>query len=163
MTTDVLIQVQDLKKAFGKLEVLRGISTEIKKGEVVVVIGPSGSGKSTFLRSLNLLEVPTGGTVLFEGTDITDPKTDIDVHRQKIGMVFQHFHLFPHKTILENIMLAPVKRKKMTKEEAEEEDEIVENSAVINLENEPDYLDDDNDEEEDEIPNRAHDEEDEEE
>ena len=80
---EVLIQVQDLKKAFGKLEVLRGISTEIKKGEVVVVIGPSGSGKSTFLRSLNLLEVPTGGTVLFEGTDITDPKTDIDVHRQK--------------------------------------------------------------------------------
>ena len=78
---EVLIQVQDLKKAFGKLEVLRGISTEIKKGEVVVVIGPSGSGKSTFLRSLNLLEVPTGGTVLFEGTDITDPKTDIDVHQ----------------------------------------------------------------------------------
>ena len=109
---EVLIQVQDLKKAFGKLEVLRGISTEIKKGEVVVVIGPSGSGKSTFLRSLNLLEVPTGGTVLFEGTDITDPKTDIDVHRQKIGMVFQHFHLFPHKTILENIMLAPVTLKK---------------------------------------------------
>ena len=116
---EVLIQVQDLKKAFGKLEVLRGISTEIKKGEVVVVIGPSGSGKSTFLRSLNLLEVPTGGTVLFEGTDITDPKTDIDVHRQKIGMVFQHFHLFPHKTILENIMLAPVTLKKMSKEEAE--------------------------------------------
>ena len=112
---EVLIQVQDLKKAFGKLEVLRGISTEIKKGEVVVVIGPSGSGKSTFLRSLNLLEVPTGGTVLFEGTDITDPKTDIDVHRQKIGMVFQHFHLFPHKTILENIMLAPVTLKKMSK------------------------------------------------
>ena len=116
---EVLIQVQDLKKAFGKLEVLRGISTEIKKGEVVVVIGPSGSGKSTFLRSLNLLEIPTGGTVLFEGTDITDPKTDIDVHRQKIGMVFQHFHLFPHKTILENIMLAPVTLKKMSKEEAE--------------------------------------------
>ena len=79
------------------------------------MIGPSGSGKSTFLRSLNLLEVPTGGTVLFEGTDITDPKTDIDVHRQKIGMVFQHFHLFPHKTILENIMLAPVTLKKMSK------------------------------------------------
>ena len=112
---EVLIQVQDLKKAFGKLEVLRGISTEIKKGEVVVVIGPSGSGKSTFLRSLNLLEVPTGGTVLFEGTDITDPKTDIDVHRQKIGMVFQHFHLFPHKTILENIMLAPVTLKRCRK------------------------------------------------
>lgn len=116
---EVLIQVQNLKKAFGNLEVLRGISTEIKKGEVVVVIGPSGSGKSTFLRSLNLLEVPTGGTVLFEGTDITDPKTDIDVHRQKIGMVFQHFHLFPHKTILENIMLAPVTLKKMSQEDAE--------------------------------------------
>ena len=116
---EVLIQVQDLKKAFGKLEVLRGISTEIKKGEVVVVIGPSGSGKSTFLRSLNLLEVPTGGTVLFEGTDITDPKTDIDVHRQKIGMVFQQFNLFPHKTVKENIMLAPVTLKLMSKEEAE--------------------------------------------
>ena len=115
---EVLIQVQDLKKAFGKLEVLRGISTEIKKGEVVVVIGPSGSGKSTFLRSLNLLEVPTGGTVLFEGTDITDPKTDIDVHRQKIGMVFQQFNLFPHKTVKQNIMMAPVALKLMTKEEA---------------------------------------------
>ena len=115
---EVLIQVQDLKKAFGKLEVLRGISTEIKKGEVVVVIGPSGSGKSTFLRSLNLLEVPTGGTVLFEGTDITDPKTDIDVHRQKIGMVFQHFNLFPHLTVKENITLAPTELKLMGKEEA---------------------------------------------
>ena len=127
---EVLIQVQDLKKAFGKLEVLRGISTEIKKGEVVVVIGPSGSGKSTFLRSLNLLEVPTGGTVLFEGTDITDPKTDIDVHRQKIGMVFQHFHLFPHKTILENIMLAPVTLKKMSKEEAEKKAKEIISSAI---------------------------------
>ena len=118
---EVLIQVQDLKKAFGKLEVLRGISTEIKKGEVVVVIGPSGSGKSTFLRSLNLLEVPTGGTVLFEGTDITDPKTDIDVHRQKIGMVFQHFNLFANKTILENMTLAPIKVLKKSKAEAEKE------------------------------------------
>ena len=118
---EVLIQVQDLKKAFGKLEVLRGISTEIKKGEVVVVIGPSGSGKSTFLRSLNLLEVPTGGTVLFEGTDITDPKTDIDVHRQKIGMVFQSYDLFPHLTVLDNILLAPMKVQKRKKEEVTEE------------------------------------------
>ena len=99
--------------------VLNGITTEIKKGEVVVVIGPSGSGKSTFLRSLNLLEVPTAGQILFEGDDITDPKNDIDLHRQKIGMVFQHFNLFPHKTILENITLAPVTLKKMTKEEAD--------------------------------------------
>ena len=120
---DVLIEVKDLKKSFGNLEVLRGISTEIRKGEVVVVIGPSGSGKSTFLRSLNLLEVPTSGQVLFEGTDITDPKTNIDVHRQKIGMVFQHFHLFPHKTILENIMLAPVTLNKMTNEEAKKKAE----------------------------------------
>ena len=85
---------------------------------MVVIIGPSGSGKSTFLRSLNLLETPTGGTVLFEGINITDPKTDIDLHRQKMGMVFQHFNLFPHKTILENITLAPVVLKKMTKDEA---------------------------------------------
>lgn len=115
---EVLIQVQNLEKAFGENQVLQGISTEIRKGEVVVVIGPSGSGKSTFLRSLNLLEDPTGGKVLFEGTDITDPKVNIDVHRQKIGMVFQHFHLFPHKTIMENIMLAPVTLNKMSKEEA---------------------------------------------
>lgn len=120
---EVLIQVQNLEKSFGKNKVLCGISTEICKGEVVVVIGPSGSGKSTFLRSLNLLEVPTGGTVLFEGTDITDAKVDIDLHRQKIGMVFQHFHLFPHKTILENIMLAPVTLKKMTREEAKKKAE----------------------------------------
>lgn len=120
---EVLIQVQDLKKSFGKNEVLCGISTEIYRGEVVVVIGPSGSGKSTFLRSLNLLEVPTGGKILFEGTDITDKEVNIDVHRQKIGMVFQHFHLFPHKTILENIMLAPVTLNKMTKEEAKKKAE----------------------------------------
>ncbi len=115
---DVLIQVKDLKKAFGENQVLNGITTDIKKGEVVVVIGPSGSGKSTFLRSLNLLEVPTGGTILFEGVNITDPKTDIDLHRQKMGMVFQHFNLFPHKTIRENITLAPIVLKKMTKEQA---------------------------------------------
>lgn len=114
----VLIEVQGLKKAFGSNEVLAGITTDIHQGEVVVIIGPSGSGKSTFLRSLNLLEVPTGGKILFEGTDITDPKVDINRHRQKIGMVFQQFNLFPHKTVKENIMLAPVKLKLMTAEEA---------------------------------------------
>lgn len=115
---EVLIQVKDLKKVFGDNQVLNGITTDIKKGEVVVVIGPSGSGKSTFLRSLNLLETPTEGTVLFENVNITDPKTDIDLHRQKMGMVFQHFNLFPHKTIRENITLAPIVLKKMTKKEA---------------------------------------------
>lgn len=117
---ETLIEVKDLHKVFGENEVLTGITTEIKRGEVVVIIGPSGSGKSTFLRSLNLLETPTRGTILFEGINITDPKTDIDVHRQKMGMVFQHFNLFPHKTILENITLAPVVLKKMGKEEAKE-------------------------------------------
>lgn len=116
---ETLIEVENLRKSFGKNEVLTGITTEIKRGEVVVIIGPSGSGKSTFLRSLNLLEPPTEGTILFEGVNITDPKTDIDLHRQKMGMVFQHFNLFPHKTILENITLAPVVLKKMTKEEAD--------------------------------------------
>ena len=109
----VLIQVQDLKKAFGSNQVLDGISTDICQGEVVAIIGPSGSGKSTFLRSLNLLEVPTGGKILFEGTDITDPKVDINRHRQKIGMVFQQFNLFPHKTVKQNIMMAPVALKMM--------------------------------------------------
>ncbi len=116
---NVLIEVRDLKKAFGSNQVLDGITTDICQGEVVVIIGPSGSGKSTFLRSLNLLEVPTGGKILFEGTDITDPKVDINRHRQKIGMVFQQFNLFPHKTVKENIMLAPVELKLMTKAEAE--------------------------------------------
>lgn len=120
---EVLLQVENLEKSFGKNHVLRGISTQIRKGEVVVVIGPSGSGKSTFLRSLNLLEKPTGGKILFEGTDITDPKVNIDVHRQKIGMVFQHFNLFPHKTILENIILAPVTLGKMKREEADKKAE----------------------------------------
>ena len=115
---NVLIEVQDLKKAFGSNQVLDGITTDICQGEVVAIIGPSGSGKSTFLRSLNLLEVPTGGKILFEGTDITDPKVDINRHRQKIGMVFQQFNLFPHKTVKQNIMLAPVELKLMTKEEA---------------------------------------------
>ena len=120
MTTkgEVLIKVENLQKHFGENTVLDGISTEIHKGEVVAIIGPSGSGKSTFLRSLNLLEVPTGGKILFENVDITDPKVDIDRHRQKIGMVFQQFNLFPHKTVKENIMLAPVTLKLMTPEEA---------------------------------------------
>mgnify|MGYP001622855590 FL=1 len=123
----VLIEVQGLKKAFGSNQVLDGITTNICQGEVVVIIGPSGSGKSTFLRSLNLLEVPTGGRILFEGTDITDPKVDINRHRQKIGMVFQQFNLFPHKTVKENIMLAPVTLKLMTKEEASKRaDELLE-------------------------------------
>ena len=123
---NVLIQVQDLKKAFGANQVLDGITTDICQGEVVAIIGPSGSGKSTFLRSLNLLEVPTGGKILFEGTDITDPKVDINRHRQKIGMVFQQFNLFPHKTVKQNIMLAPVELKLMTKEEASEKaDELL--------------------------------------
>ena len=120
MTTkdEVLIKVENLQKHFGENKVLDGITTEIHKGEVVAIIGPSGSGKSTFLRSLNLLEVPTGGRILFENVDITDPKVDINRHRQKIGMVFQQFNLFPHKTVKENIMLAPVTLKLMTPEEA---------------------------------------------
>lgn len=124
---NVLIQVKNLKKAFGTNQVLDGITTDICQGEVVAIIGPSGSGKSTFLRSLNLLEIPTGGQILFEGTDITDPKVDINRHRQKIGMVFQQFNLFPHKTVKENIMLAPVELKLMTKEEASKKaDELLE-------------------------------------
>ena len=113
-----LIKVNDLHKSFGKHEVLKGISTAIKKGDVVAIIGPSGCGKSTFLRSLNLLESTTDGQILFEGTDITDDSVDINTIREKIGMVFQQFNLFENMTVLENIMLAPVKRKKMTKEEA---------------------------------------------
>ena len=112
MTTDVLIQVHDLKKHFtgaSAIKALDGVSVDIKRGEVVVVIGPSGSGKSTFLRCLNLLEVPTGGQILFNGVDITDKSCNINLHRQKMGMVFQHFNLFPHMTILRNMTLAPVK------------------------------------------------------
>lgn len=122
MTTnngDVLIKVEELHKIFGELHALNGVSEEIRKGEVVVIVGPSGSGKSTFLRSLNLLEMPSRGHVYFEGTDITDKKVDINKHRQKMGMVFQHFNLFPHKTILQNITLAPIKLLGKSKEEAE--------------------------------------------
>ena len=119
---EVLIRVEDVHKVFGgALHALNGVTTEIRKGEVVVIVGPSGSGKSTFLRSLNLLEVPTSGHIYFEGVDITDKKVDIDKHRQKMGMVFQHFNLFPHKTILENITLAPIKVLKKSREEAEKQ------------------------------------------
>ena len=119
---DVLIRVEDVHKVFGgALHALNGVTTEIRRGEVVVIVGPSGSGKSTFLRSLNLLEVPSSGHIYFEGVDITDKKVDIDKHRQKMGMVFQHFNLFPHKTILENITLAPIKVRRKSKEEAEKQ------------------------------------------
>ena len=122
MTTDALIQVRDLKKHFpgaSAIKALDGVSVDIKKGEVVVVIGPSGSGKSTFLRCLNLLEVPTSGQILFGGVDITDKRCNINLHRQKMGMVFQHFNLFPHMTILRNMTLAPVKLLHKPREEAE--------------------------------------------
>ncbi len=119
---ETLIKVEGLQKYYkgGEIKALDGINTEIKKGEVVVVIGPSGSGKSTFLRCLNLLEVPTGGSIFFEGTDITDDKTDINIHRQKMGMVFQHFNLFPHMTILKNMTIAPMKLLKKSEKEATE-------------------------------------------
>ena len=113
-----MIKVVDLHKYFGKLEVLRGISEQVNPGEVISVIGPSGSGKSTFLRCLNLLEEPTSGHIFIEGTDITAPETDVDKLREKVGMVFQQFNLFPHKSVLENITLAPVKLGKMSVEEA---------------------------------------------
>lgn len=115
----VLIKTEGLEKSFGKVQVLKGITTEIHKGEVVVIIGPSGSGKSTFLRTLNLLEEPTGGKIYFEGIDITDPKININKHRQKMGMVFQQFNLFPHMTVLKNMTLAPMKLLKLSKADAE--------------------------------------------
>ena len=118
---EVIIDINDLSKAFGDLKVLTNISTQIRKGDVVCVIGPSGSGKSTFLRCMNLLETPTGGHIYFEGTDITDPKTNIDKLRQKMGMVFQQFNLFPHMTILDNMTLAPMKLLGRPKDEAETE------------------------------------------
>lgn len=118
-SNQALIQVKNLKKNFGSLEVLKGINEEIHQGEVVSIIGPSGSGKSTFLRCLNLLEIPTGGQVIFEGVDITDKKVNVDKHRQKIGMVFQHFNVFPHLTVLDNITITPMLEKKISKSEAE--------------------------------------------
>jgi len=120
---DIILSVRDLEKHFyeGKLKALQGISTDIRRGEVVCIIGPSGSGKSTFLRCLNLMELPTAGTITFEGTDITDPTVDINLHRRKIGMVFQHFNLFPHMTVLRNMTIAPIKLLKKDKETAEKE------------------------------------------
>ncbi|MBR2667576.1 MAG: amino acid ABC transporter ATP-binding protein [Oscillospiraceae bacterium] len=118
---EVLIRVEGLEKHFkgGAIKALNGVDAEVHKGEVVVVIGPSGSGKSTFLRCLNLLEVPTGGHIFFEGTDITNPKININIHRQKMGMVFQHFNLFPHMTVLGNMTIAPIKLLKQSKADAE--------------------------------------------
>ena len=122
---EVLIEVQNLKKTFGNHTVLDGISTEIHKGDVVAIIGPSGCGKSTFLRTMNLLEVPTDGKILFEGIDITDRSVDVNRIRQKIGMVFQQFNLFPNMTVQENIMLAPVQNGLMTRGEAEEKSNLL--------------------------------------
>lgn len=114
-----MISVRNLRKSFHGTEVLKGINAEIKKGEVICVIGPSGSGKSTFLRCLNMLEHPTGGSIVFEGNDLTDKKVDINMHRRKMGMVFQHFELFPHMTIMGNLTCAPMMLKKQSKQEAE--------------------------------------------
>ena len=123
MTTnnDILIKVEGLKKYFGNNEVLKGINAEIHKGDVMVVIGASGSGKSTFLRCLNLLEEPTDGKIIFDGIDINDRNVDINLHRRKMGMVFQQFNLFPHMTVLKNMILGPVKLLKKSKEEATKE------------------------------------------
>ena len=119
--TDKIIEVKDLRKHYigGEVRALNGITTEIDRGEVVVIVGPSGSGKSTFLRSLNLLEIPTSGQIIFEGTDITDKKVNINLHRQKMGMVFQHFNLFPNMNVLKNLSIAPMKLLGKSKEEAE--------------------------------------------
>ena len=121
---NIIIEAKGVKKYFssrvsGKIKALDGVSTQIHQGEVVVIVGPSGSGKSTFLRCMNLLEIPTGGQILFKDVDITDKKVDINIHRQKMGMVFQHFNLFPHMTVLENMTLAPIHLLKQSKEEAE--------------------------------------------
>ena len=142
VSSEVLIKVDHLKKHFGELDVLNDISTEIRKGEVIAIIGPSGCGKSTFLRSLNLLETPTGGTITFEGVDITDKKVNVDKMRQKIGMVFQQFNLFPHMTIKKNIMLAPTELGLMTKEEASARaDELLERVGLPDKANQyPDML-----------------------
>lgn len=131
-----MIHVKDLKKSYGKNNVLNGINEHIKKGEVVVIIGPSGSGKSTFLRCLNLLEEPTSGEIIFEGKNITDKKIDINKIREKMGMVFQHFNLFPHKTVLENITLAPIKVKGIKVEEANKK--AIELLKLIGLEEKKD-------------------------
>ncbi len=118
-TNQSLIEVKNLQKSFGDIHVLQGIDINIEKGDVVVVIGPSGSGKSTFLRTLNLLEMPTGGQIIYNGADITDKHADVNLHRQKMGMVFQQFNLFPHMTVLKNMTIAPMKLLKKSKAEAE--------------------------------------------
>ncbi|MEE1055692.1 MAG: amino acid ABC transporter ATP-binding protein [Acutalibacteraceae bacterium] len=115
-----MIHVENLEKSFGNTQILKGITTDINKGEVLVILGPSGCGKSTFLRCLNMLETPTGGHIYLDGTDLTDPKTDINKERQKVMMVFQHFNLFPNKTILQNLTIAPIKLKKVPVEQANE-------------------------------------------
>jgi len=122
VSDNIIIRAQGVQKYFkgGEIKALDGVSADIRKGEVVVIIGPSGSGKSTFLRCLNLLEIPTGGRILFHDVDITDKKVNINLHRQKMGMVFQHFNLFPHMTILQNMTLAPIQLLKKSKAEAEE-------------------------------------------
>lgn len=135
---EVLIHVDNLQKSFGDIRVLNGISTEICRGDVLAVIGPSGSGKSTFLRCLNLLETPTGGHILFEGTDITDPKVDINLHRRKMGMVFQQFNLFPHLTAKKNVMLA---QRQVLKRSAEEAERIaLEQLDAVGLADRADFL-----------------------
>ncbi|MDY4154183.1 amino acid ABC transporter ATP-binding protein [Campylobacter sp.] len=121
MDTKVLLKIQDLHKSFGDHEVLKGINIEIKKGEVVVIIGASGSGKSTFLRTLNLLEVPSSGKIIFEGSELFVQKSDVNKHRQKMGMVFQHFNLFEHLSVLENLCIAPIKLLKKSKEQAKKQ------------------------------------------
>ena len=126
-----MIKIRNLHKSFGDLEVLKGIDLEIKKGEIVTIVGPSGSGKSTVLRCMNLLEVPTTGQIIFEGTDITDKKVNIDEVRQRIGMVFQNFNLFPNMTVLDNITLAPMRLKKLSKEEANKKAEVKVNISNI--------------------------------
>ena len=132
-----MIKVEGLKKNFGELEVLKGISTTIKDGEVVAIIGPSGSGKSTFLRCINLLEKPTSGHIYIDDKDITDKKTNIMKIRQNVGMVFQHFYLFPHKTVMENLTYAPVKVKGKSKQEAEKKGfELLENVGLLEKANE---------------------------
>jgi arginine/lysine/histidine transport system ATP-binding protein len=132
-----VIKVEGLKKSFGELEVLKGISTTIKDGEVVAIIGPSGSGKSTFLRCINLLEKPTSGHIYIDDKDITDKKTNIMKIRQNVGMVFQHFYLFPHKTVMENLTYAPMKVKGKSKQEAEKKGfELLENVGLLEKANE---------------------------
>lgn len=138
MSDKIIIDVRDLKKHYnnGAVKALDGVTCQIHEGEVVVIIGPSGSGKSTFLRSLNLLEVPTSGSIIFDGTDITDPKVNINLHRQKMGMVFQHFNLFPHWNILKNITQAPIKLLK--KSNAEADKKAIELLKMVGLEDRAD-------------------------